>query len=133
MNAKIPQFQIPLWLTPHVAEVRIWPAVKGDAPCCRVSACGRDVRSLGLCVRHYNAFRTRALREGLSLAEWLSGHAAEVVGAPAVVAPEAVCWVAACGRSALHNGLCRAHYRLARHHFHTKPVVGPASDSEAAL
>lgn len=130
MNRKVPQFQVPGWLAAHVAEVRAWPAVKGEPVRCRVGSCGRTVHSLALCSHHYDLFRPRAHRQGQSLAEWLPGHALEVVGAPAVVAPEALCWVAACGRTAHRNGLCKAHHRLASYRFREKRGQGRASDEE---
>ncbi len=133
MNVKIPQFQIPGWLAPHLGEVRTWPAVKSDPARCRVRACERAVHSLRLCLRHYSVFWAVARRAGIPLAQWLPVHAVEVTSAPAIVAPESVCWVAACTRTAHRNGLCKAHHRLARYRFGEQRVVGPASDTEAAL
>lgn len=130
MNVKIPQFQIPAWLAPHVAEVRSWSAVEGPNPTCHVTSCDRSVFALGLCYEHRHRFRGRARRAGVLLADWLTAHAAEVTAAAPVGVSESVCWVAACGRGAVANGLCKAHGAQARRRFRKYAGVGPASDEE---
>lgn len=128
---RVPQFTVPDWLVPHLAEVRAWPAVKGPHPRCTVAACERSAFTLGLCVQHRVRFRAQARRDGVPLADWVRLRRAEVVGAAAVLTPEPVCWVAACTRSATANGLCHAHHRLARYHFRQSAGVVPAGDSES--
>ncbi|WP_295014734.1 hypothetical protein [uncultured Microbacterium sp.] len=55
MNDKssIPQFKIPEWLRPHVAEVRTWGPVGGEDTDCWVEGCTRSPHLHGLCRRHY--------------------------------------------------------------------------------
>lgn len=42
----------PDWLLPHLDEVRGWPAIRGTASPCHVTACSRDVWRWGLCKMH---------------------------------------------------------------------------------
>ena len=131
-NLPQPQFRIPEWLAPHVAEVRGWRAVSTPQKHCVVTVCDRVPVSLGLCKQHYHGFARRfAIRESVSVAEWLGAHRAEAAGWPVIRRPDVSCWVVACDRSARKNGLCHAHYRLARHHFYRaeSQTVAPQSDS----
>lgn len=52
-RSNIPQFKIPEWLRPHVAEVRTWGPVDGDDTYCWVEGCTRSPHLHGLCRRHY--------------------------------------------------------------------------------
>jgi len=49
----VPQFTIPAWLLPHVAEVRAWGPVDGEDASCWVAGCQRSPHLHGLCRRHY--------------------------------------------------------------------------------
>jgi hypothetical protein len=122
MSTKIPQFTIPPWLVPHVAEVRAWAAIRGPHPRCIVAACDRTAFSLGVCRDHYDNLRGRARRAGQSLAVWVAEHPDEVRDAPALLAEVSLCWVAACDHSAVSNGLCHSHSMTARRRF--KPRRG---------
>lgn len=121
MSTKIPQFTIPPWLVPHVAEVRAWPAVRGPHPRCVVATCDRTAFSLGVCRDHYDNLRARARSRGESLAAWVAEHPDEVRAAPALLAPVSVCWVAACDHSSVSNGLCHSHSMRARRRLKPKP------------
>ncbi|GEB94170.1 hypothetical protein [Microbacterium lacticum] len=126
MSAKVPKFTVPSWLAPHVAVVRTWPVVARPHPRCIVTACSRTAFSLGLCHTHYDNLRVRALRESGSMAVWVAEHPDAVVNAPAVRSPEAICWVAACKRTASANGLCHAHREMARRRFRFAEAAQPA-------
>lgn len=130
VNDKIPQFQIPGWLAAHITEVRSWPSVQGADRTCDVTACKRSAYTLGLCHQHRHRFRGRAQRAEVPLADWLVDHRAEVAAAAPVGASDSACWVTACHRSGVANGLCKAHGAQARRRFYEKPSVGPASDEE---
>lgn len=121
MSTKIPQFTIPAWLVPHVADVRAWPAIRGPHPRCIVAACGRTAFSLGVCRDHYDNLRASARRRGTSAAEWVASHLDDVRNMRALVAPESLCWVAACDHTATMNGLCHSHSMTARRRFKPKP------------
>ncbi|WP_345799926.1 hypothetical protein AAIB33_10590 [Microbacterium sp. AZCO] len=131
-HTKIPQFTIPGWLQVHVAEVRAWPAVRGADRPCVVAVCDHSAFSLGLCREHYDTLRGRARRRGMSLAAWVAENEDEVHGASRVHSSAPGCWVAACGRSAVRNGLCHAHAVAARRRFRQLPAeqlrLVPASD-----
>lgn len=125
----VPQFVIPAWLLPHVAEVRTWSEIGTPEPECLVTRCDRTVHSLGFCAQHYGRFRARARGAGVALIEWLQTNWSEAMRAPAVASPKPVCWVGACGRTALTHGLCKAHLRLARYRFrHEEQPLARASD-----
>lgn len=49
----VPQFTIPGWLRPHLAEVRAWGPVGGEDTSCWVEGCDRSPHLHGLCRRHY--------------------------------------------------------------------------------
>lgn len=53
----VPQFSLPEWLRPHLAEVRAWGPVSGEDSTCWVEGCERSPHLHGLCRRHY--FRAR--------------------------------------------------------------------------
>ena len=55
----VPQFQIPDWLRPHVAEVRTWGQVEGDDTLCWVEGCTRSPHLHGICRRHYQRAEQR--------------------------------------------------------------------------
>ncbi len=133
MNAKVPQFTIPRWLAPHVAEVRAWSAVRGPNPRCLIAVCTHSGFSLGLCRDHYDNLRARAKRRGQSLAGWLAAHVDEAVQGPALVTGGSVCWVSVCERSAVSHGLCKAHAVTARRRFREEQNVVPTSDSETSV
>lgn len=134
---QIPQFTVPAWLMPHVAEVRAWPAVRGADRRCAVPVCDRSAFSLGLCREHYDSFRGRARRRGAPLAVWVAEHADEVCCAPRVHTSAPSCWVAACDRTAVRNGLCHAHAVAARRRFRPardkEQPLAPASDRETPI
>lgn len=111
-----PQYLIPEWLQPHVAEIREWRATWTPRTLCKVAGCQRDRRSLGLCSQHYLRARIHARRVGLSTSAWIADGG--VASLPPTITPARPCWVAACDRDSHHNGLCKAHFNLARYHFH---------------
>ncbi len=126
----VPQYVIPAWLQPHVAEIREWPAPSTPRALCEVKGCKRDRRSLGLCGYHYCRARIHAERVGVAASQWVASGG--VASFPPTVAPARPCWVAVCDRDSHHNGLCKAHFNLARHHFRAAsggsvPDTGSAS------
>lgn len=50
--AQGPQFTIPGWLLPHVAEAEGWGPVAGPETTCWVEGCGRPPVTWGLCKAH---------------------------------------------------------------------------------
>lgn len=116
-------FALPEWLASHAEEVRGWSAVRGPNPRCQVGVCDRTVHSLGLCSRHYDRFRRVSASAGMSLAAWIPSHSREVTAAAATGSSGSSCWVGECERDANRNGLCKAHYKLARSRFRPRSAA----------
>ena len=131
MNNKpaVPQFQIPEWLRPHVAEVRAWPRPSTPRVLCKVDGCQRDRRALGLCGHHYDRARIHAGRAGVSASEWVADGGIASGRLRPIATPARACWVIACDRNSHHSGLCKPHFGLARHHFRT----GSGGSDEAGV